>query len=123
MNKTNPLNKTFIIMPREKAYQTEGIARNFSVLPANTTISGYTWYDRYGDGEFDINETIPNVPIKLFPFSTFEQSPEDIIIDSDQNGEFKIDLLPGDYSGEIIYNPSTHYYLHILPLFLVRLLK
>ena len=111
---TNPSNITTLMIPRNFTYQPEGLARNYSVQPVNTSIMGYTWYDKNGDGVFTQNETVPDVPITLHVLSQVNSDSNIIEFKSDsESGAFKIDLLPGEYLMEIEYNQTKVVkYLH-----------
>jgi asparagine N-glycosylation enzyme membrane subunit Stt3 len=102
---TNNINKTVIDMPFDRTYQPDGIARNFTVIPVNNTVIGYTWYDENGDGVFDINETIPDIPFTVTPLVPIGIEGENVTLRSDSiNGEYIIDIIPGEYSVEIDYD-------------------
>ncbi len=106
---TNQKSKLSIFMPFNKSDQ-KGTPRNFSVKPLNTTISGYTWYDREGidNLNFDSEGIVTNVPIKFTLLNpaiigennkTFTRT---VISDID-TGKYTVTLIPGEYSVEIDY--------------------
>jgi hypothetical protein len=111
---TNPSNITTLMIPSNRTYQPEGLARNYSVQPVNTTIVGYTWYDKDGDGVFAHNETVPDVPITMHALSQVDGDLNEIELTSDSSsGAFEIDMLPGEYLVEIQYNQTNAVrYLH-----------
>ncbi|WP_455391720.1 STT3 domain-containing protein, partial [[Eubacterium] cellulosolvens] len=108
LEESNPANSTIIFIPATKTYQPVGIARNFSVVPVNNTVTGYTWYDSNGDLEFDINETIADVPIRIQPLGTAGTEDDRLIelVSDSETGAFELDLTPGEYNVEINYEPN-----------------
>jgi asparagine N-glycosylation enzyme membrane subunit Stt3 len=115
---TNPANKTSIFISASTKAQIEGIARNFSVIPVNTTIAGYTWFDIDQDDVFDIDEAVPNVSIKIHPLLEAVSNDtssggsvvgdiEPIELTSDPiTGAYEIDLLPGEYAVSIDFDET-----------------
>lgn len=108
LNITNPVYKLFITMPLTKSYQIDGIARNFSVLPINKTITGITWFDINGNGERDEAEIVPNVPIQFIQFTQTGGKQTEITTTSDPiTGTFEIALEPGEFFIQVDYNYSS----------------
>jgi hypothetical protein len=105
---SNPENATYIMIPSGKTHQPIGIPRNFSVVPANTTISGYTWFDSNGNGVFDINEKVTNVPINVIPISPIGTEGEEVIelVSDPETGAFEFDIIPGEYNLDIDFDPN-----------------
>lgn len=115
---TNTEDKLYADMPLDRAYAPilSSLVRDFSLVPVNTTISGHTWYDRNRSGIFDINTTIPNVPIEftlLAPMpmnmnaNTTNTASFNKTIISDANGAYNIELMPGEYSINIYYESNS----------------